>query len=155
MFPTSRLHANFIMSNGYQTSEEVVESSSSHSPTTLSPALSASSLHDVDTTATSLRSSFSSHSPRRRIRAVLMRAGTSKGLFFHLSDLPASREEWGPVILSAMGSPDAYGRQLDGLGGGASTQSKVAVVSRSNVPGVDVDYLFIQGQWSVAVCWRR
>jgi hypothetical protein len=129
----------------YRTTDEAVDSSSSHSPTTLSPTLSVSSLHEADTTATSLRSSISSQSARRRIRAVLMRAGTSKGLFFHLSDLPASREEWGPVILAAMGSPDAYGRQLDGLGGGQSTQSKVAVVSRSDVPGVDVDYLFVQG----------
>jgi hypothetical protein len=45
-----------------------------------------------------------------------------------------------------MGSPDRFGRQLDGLGGGASTLSKVAVVSKSEVEGVDVDYLFIQGE---------
>jgi 2-methylaconitate cis-trans-isomerase PrpF len=75
-----------------------------------------------------------------------MRSGTSKGLFLRLSDLPRDRAAWGPIILNAMGSPDRYGRQLDGLGGGASTLSKVAVVSKSEVEGVDVDYLFIQGE---------
>ena len=74
-----------------------------------------------------------------------MRAGTSKGLFFHLSDLPTDRAEWPALMLSAMGSPDPFLRQLDGLGGGVSTQSKIAVVSRSEDPDVDVDYLFVQG----------
>ncbi|RSH90434.1 hypothetical protein EHS25_001039 [Saitozyma podzolica] len=83
-------------------------------------------------------------STRRRIRSVLMRAGTSRGLFFRLEDLPVERAEWREVILGAMGSPDPYLRQLDGLGGGQSTSSKVAVVSRSTFPGVDIDYLFIQ-----------
>jgi 2-methylaconitate cis-trans-isomerase PrpF len=75
-----------------------------------------------------------------------MRAGTSRGLFFRLEDLPVERAEWREVILGAMGSPDPYLRQLDGLGGGQSTSSKVAVVSRSTFPGVDIDYLFIQGE---------
>jgi 2-methylaconitate cis-trans-isomerase PrpF len=75
-----------------------------------------------------------------------MRAGTSKGLFFRLQDLPADRSDWQEVILAAMGSPDATGKQLDGMGGGASTQSKVAVVSPSTDPRADVDYLFIQGE---------
>ena len=83
---------------------------------------------------------------RRRIRSVLMRAGTSKGLFFRLQDLPPNRADWGPVILAAMGSPDPNSKQLDGMGGGASTQSKVAVVSPSEDPRADVDYLFIQGE---------
>lgn len=81
---------------------------------------------------------------RRRIRSVLMRAGTSKGLFFRLEDLPVDRAEWRDVILAAMGSPDKNMKQLDGMGGGASTQSKVAVVSASSDPRADVDYLFIQ-----------
>jgi hypothetical protein len=85
---------------------------------------------------------------RHYIPTVVMRAGTSKGLFLHLSDLPSNRALWTPIILSIMGSPDRYGRQLDGLGGGASTLSKVAVVSKSEVEGVDVDYLFIQGKYS-------
>lgn len=83
---------------------------------------------------------------RRKLRSVLMRAGTSKGLFFRREDLPENQDEWGPLILAAMGSPDTNGRQLDGMGGGTSTQSKVAVVSASSLPDADVDYLFIQGE---------
>ena len=83
---------------------------------------------------------------RKTLNAVVMRAGTSKGLFLRLEDLPAQREDWTPIILAAMGSPDPYMKQLDGMGGGVSTQSKVAVVSRSTDPNADVDYLFIQGE---------
>lgn len=82
---------------------------------------------------------------RKALNAVVMRAGTSKGLFLKLEDLPARREDWTPIILAAMGSPDPYMKQLDGMGGGVSTQSKIAVVSRSDDPRADVDYLFIQG----------
>ena len=74
-----------------------------------------------------------------------MRAGTSKGLFFRLEDLPKDRNTWGPILLAAMGSPDPAFKQLDGMGGGSSTQSKVAVMSTSTSPDADVDYLFIQG----------
>ncbi|KAL7420954.1 hypothetical protein Q5752_004908 [Cryptotrichosporon argae] len=81
---------------------------------------------------------------RQRVRCVLMRAGTSKGMFFRLQDLPEDRARWGPLILAAMGSPDPFLRQLDGMGGGQSTSSKVAVVSVSDDPRADVDYLFIQ-----------
>lgn len=82
-----------------------------------------------------------------RLRAVLMRAGTSRGLFLHLSDLPLDRSEWSRIILSAMGSPDELNRkQLNGVGGGVSTQSKVAVCWKSEEVGIDVEYLFIQGE---------
>ncbi len=76
--------------------------------------------------------------------AVFMRGGTSKGLFFHRRDLPAERAEWDALFLAALGSPDPHGRQLDGMGGGISSLSKVVVVSPSARPGVDVDYLFGQ-----------
>ena len=76
--------------------------------------------------------------------AVFMRGGTSKGLFFHRHDLPADRAEWDALFLAALGSPDPHGRQLDGMGGGISSLSKVVVVSRSARPGVDIDYLFAQ-----------
>ena len=76
--------------------------------------------------------------------AVFMRGGTSKGLFFHRRDLPAERTEWDALFLAALGSPDPHGRQLDGMGGGISSLSKVMVVSPSTRPGVDVDYLFGQ-----------
>ena len=76
--------------------------------------------------------------------AVFMRGGTSKGLFFHRRDLPAERAEWDALFLAALGSPDPHGRQLDGMGGGISSLSKVVAVSPSARPGVDIDYLFGQ-----------
>ena len=76
--------------------------------------------------------------------AVFMRGGTSKGLFFHRRNLPAERAEWDALFLAALGSPDPHGRQLDGMGGGISSLSKVVVVSPSERPGVDLDYLFGQ-----------
>ena len=76
--------------------------------------------------------------------AVFMRGGTSKGLFFHRRDLPADRADWDALFLAALGSPDPHGRQLDGMGGGISSLSKVVVVSPSTRPGADIDYLFCQ-----------
>lgn len=71
-----------------------------------------------------------------------MRGGTSKGLYFLESDLPADREARDKFLLAAMGSPDV--REIDGMGGGHPLTSKVAVVSKSNREGIDVDYLFLQ-----------
>ena len=79
-----------------------------------------------------------------RIPAAFVRGGTSRGLFFRRDRLPADREDWAPIFLAALGSPDPYGRQLDGLGGGVSSLSKVVVVEPSSRPGVDVDYTFGQ-----------
>ena len=79
--------------------------------------------------------------------AVFVRGGTSKGLFFHRRNLPEERAAWDALFLSALGSPDPHSRQLDGMGGGISSLSKVVVVSPSTRPGVDIDYLF--GQVSV------
>lgn len=78
------------------------------------------------------------------IPAVFMRGGTSKALMFHAEDLPVDRDLWTPLFSSAMGSPDAYGRQLNGMGGGVSSLSKVCVISRSLRPDADVDYTFAQ-----------
>jgi 4-oxalomesaconate tautomerase len=72
----------------------------------------------------------------------VMRGGTSKGLFFLASDLPAEIAARDKILLSAMGSPDA--REIDGMGGGHPLTSKVAVVSKSEREGIDVDYLFLQ-----------
>lgn len=71
-----------------------------------------------------------------------MRGGTSKGLYFLAQDLPDDRGARDAFLLAAMGSPDA--REIDGMGGGHPLTSKVAVVSRSSRPGIDVDYLFLQ-----------
>lgn len=76
--------------------------------------------------------------------AVFMRGGTSKGLILHRADLPARQEDWSALFLALMGSPDAYGRQLNGMGGGVSSVSKICVVGPPSVPGADVDYTFAQ-----------
>jgi 4-oxalomesaconate tautomerase len=76
------------------------------------------------------------------IRAMQMRGGTSKGLYFLAADLPADPAERDDLLLRVMGSPDP--RQIDGVGGAHPLTSKVAVVSPSTTPGVDVDYLFLQ-----------
>ncbi|WDG18355.1 PrpF domain-containing protein [Microbacterium sp. Clip185] len=79
---------------------------------------------------------------RDGIRCLLMRGGTSKGAFFLTSDLPADPAERDDLLLRIMGSPDPA--QIDGLGGAHPLTSKVAVVERSNAPGCDIDYLFLQ-----------
>ncbi|ETS78437.1 hypothetical protein PFICI_10499 [Pestalotiopsis fici W106-1] len=73
-----------------------------------------------------------------------MRSGTSKGIFFHRHQLPPHPEDWSAPLLAAMGSSCGDPRQIDGVGGGSSTTSKVAVVSPSKIPGVDVEYTFVQ-----------
>lgn len=78
--------------------------------------------------------------------AVFARGGTSKALIFRKQDLPADRTSWDEIFLKAMGSPDPYGRQLDGMGGGISSLSKVCVVGASTHPDADVDYIFAQVQ---------
>ena len=81
---------------------------------------------------------------QRKIRAVYMRGGTSRCLVFHDRDLPPAGPERDRVLLSALGSPDPYGRQLDGLGGGISSLSKACIIGPSSLPGADVDYTFAQ-----------
>jgi 4-oxalomesaconate tautomerase len=73
---------------------------------------------------------------------MLMRGGTSKGAYFLADDLPAAKAERDALLLSVMGSPDP--RQVDGLGGAHPLTSKVAIVSRSTEPGIDIDFLFAQ-----------
>jgi 2-methylaconitate isomerase len=80
------------------------------------------------------------------IRATYMRGGTSKGVFFAVSDLPAELREDSErrdrVLMRIIGSPDPYGTQIDGMGGATSSTSKVVLISPSNRPDCDVDYLF-------------
>ncbi len=78
------------------------------------------------------------------IRAVFMRGGTSKAIMFHARDLPPDRADWDPIFLAAIGSPDPNGRQLDGMGGGLSSLSKVCVIGPPSRPDADVDYTFAQ-----------
>ncbi len=79
-----------------------------------------------------------------RVRAVYMRGGTSRCLVFHERDLPPAGAERDYILLAALGSPDPYGRQLDGLGGGISSLSKACIIGPTTHPGADVDYTFAQ-----------
>jgi 4-oxalomesaconate tautomerase len=76
------------------------------------------------------------------IPTIFMRGGTSRGPYFKADDLPKDVATRDRVLLAAMGSPDV--RQIDGLGGADTLTSKVAIVSKSTRPGVDLDYLFAQ-----------
>jgi 2-methylaconitate cis-trans-isomerase PrpF len=73
---------------------------------------------------------------------VLMRAGTSRGPFFLREGLPADEQQRNEALIGAIGASDLL--QVDGVGGGSTLTSKVAIVSRSMEPGCDVDYLFAQ-----------
>lgn len=79
-----------------------------------------------------------------KIPAVFARGGTSKGLLFHRADLPDDRARWERLFLAALGSPDRYGRQLNGMGGGLSSLSKVCVIGPPTHADADVDYTFAQ-----------
>lgn len=92
-----------------------------------------------------------SHVPQIKIPATYMRGGTSKGVFFNLTDLPKAAQQPGQVrdsvLLRVIGSPDPYGKQIDGIGGATSSTSKTVIVGKSTEPDHDVDYLF--GQVSI------
>ena len=80
----------------------------------------------------------------KSIPATFVRGGTSKALLFLREDLPSDQKKWEHIFASAMGSPDSYGRQLNGMGGGVSSLSKVAVIGTSQNPAADIDYTFGQ-----------
>ena len=82
--------------------------------------------------------------PQNKLKATFMRGGTSKAVVFNRDDLPANPAQWDPIFLSVMGSPDPNGRQLDGMGGGLSSLSKVCVVGSPTRPDADIDYTFAQ-----------
>ncbi|MGJ7917521.1 2-methylaconitate cis-trans isomerase PrpF [Massilia sp. LXY-6] len=91
------------------------------------------------------------HIPQIKIPATYMRGGTSKGVFFRLQDLPEAAQVPGEardkLLLRVIGSPDPYGKQIDGMGGATSSTSKTVIVATSTKPEHDVDYLF--GQVSI------
>ena len=91
---------------------------------------------------------FMAHTPQIRIPATYMRGGTSKGVFFRLQDLPEAARVPGAardaLLLRVIGSPDPYGKQIDGMGGATSSTSKTVIVAKSSRDGHDVDYLFGQ-----------
>jgi len=89
-----------------------------------------------------------SFTPQMKIPATYMRGGTSKGVFFKLTDLPEVAQVAGSardnLLLRVIGSPDPYGKQTDGMGGATSSTSKTVILSKSSQPDHDVDYLFGQ-----------
>lgn len=91
------------------------------------------------------------NAPQIRIPATYMRGGTSKGVFFKLDDLPEAARTPGKardaLLLRVIGSPDPYGKQIDGMGGATSSTSKTVILSKSSKPDHDIDYLF--GQVSI------
>jgi len=88
------------------------------------------------------------HAPQIKVAATYMRGGTSKGVFFRLQDLPKAAQVAGAardaLLLRVIGSPDAYGKQIDGMGGATSSTSKTVILSPSTQTDHDVDYLFGQ-----------
>ncbi len=89
--------------------------------------------------------------PQIKIAATYMRGGTSKGVFFKLDDLPEAAQVPGrirdQILLRVIGSPDPYGKQIDGMGGATSSTSKTVILAKSEQADHDVDYLF--GQVSI------
>ncbi|MCF3126373.1 2-methylaconitate cis-trans isomerase PrpF [Acinetobacter soli] len=89
--------------------------------------------------------------PQQKIAATYIRGGTSKGVFFNLNDLPVEAQVAGAardqLLLRVIGSPDPYGKQIDGMGGATSSTSKTVILAKSQQPEHDVDYLF--GQVSI------
>ncbi|WP_262110741.1 2-methylaconitate cis-trans isomerase PrpF [Aeromonas sp. Marseille-Q5825] len=90
----------------------------------------------------------STHTPQVRIPATYMRGGTSKGVFFRLGDLPERCQVQGPardaLFMRVIGSPDPYSAHMDGMGGATSSTSKCVILSKSQQPDHDVDYLYGQ-----------
>lgn len=91
------------------------------------------------------------HAPQIKVPATYIRGGTSKGVFFNLDDMPAATQVPGAardaLLMRVIGSPDPYGKQIDGMGGATSSTSKTVIVSKSSKPDHDLDYLF--GQVSI------
>lgn len=91
------------------------------------------------------------YAPQIRIPATYIRGGTSKGVFFRLQDLPEAARVPGAardaLLMRVIGSPDPYGKQIDGMGAATSSTSKTVIIAKSSRPGHDVDYLF--GQVSI------
>ncbi|MGQ7933908.1 2-methylaconitate cis-trans isomerase PrpF [Paraburkholderia sp. D1E] len=91
------------------------------------------------------------HKPQIKIPATYMRGGTSKGVFFRRQDLPEAAQVPGAardaLLMRVIGSPDPYGKQIDGMGGATSSTSKTVIIAKSSKPDHDVDYLF--GQVSI------
>jgi len=107
--------------------------------------------HRLSSKTISSQDTLMAHLPQIKIPATYMRGGTSKGVFFRLQDLPEAAQQPGAardaLLMRVIGSPDPYGKQIDGMGAATSSTSKTVIVARSSRPDHDVDYLF--GQVSI------
>jgi len=103
-----------------------------------------STLLTIRVTPRLLSPRYASTLPRKqhKLPASYYRGGTSRAIIFKQQDLPSDRAKWPPIFLGAIGSPDPNGRQLDGLGGGISSLSKICIVGPSTHPNADFDYTF-------------
>lgn len=94
-------------------------------------------------TQANLCSRRSLNTKQNSLPAAYYRGGTSRAVIFNQNDLPKDRDAWAPIFRNVIGSPDPYGRQLDGMGGGLSSLSKVCIVGPSTHKDADVDYTFV------------
>lgn len=102
-------------------------------------------LHRAGSRVSTVRSqsTMSNSGPQKTLRAWFARGGTSNGLVLHRDDLPP-QDQWHRILPAAMGSPDHYGRQLNGMGSGISSTSKIVVLGPPSRSDIDVDYTFVQ-----------
>ena len=92
---------------------------------------------------TSIKRTIMSRRKQNSLPAAYYRGGTSRAVFFKQEDLPQDQKQWDSIFRGVIGSPDPYGRQLDGMGGGISSLSKICVVGKSSHRDADVDYTFV------------
>ncbi|KAJ5235630.1 uncharacterized protein N7469_004798 [Penicillium citrinum] len=91
----------------------------------------------------SIKRTIMTRTKQNSLPAAYYRGGTSRAVFFKRDNLPHDRKQWDSIFRGVIGSPDPYGRQLDGLGGGISSLSKICVVGKSSHRDADVDYTFV------------
>ncbi|KAI1364320.1 DUF453 domain protein [Xylaria arbuscula] len=104
---------------------------------------SSSNTNNATAQAQAQKSTVASRRRQNSIRASYYRGGTSRAIMLRREDLPSDKSQWDRIFLGCIGSPDPYWRQLDGMGGGISSLSKVCVVGASTHPEADVDYTFV------------
>ncbi|KAL1956094.1 hypothetical protein VTO42DRAFT_7613 [Malbranchea cinnamomea] len=101
-------------------------------------------ISNANSTISSSRPLLTQPRKQNRIPASYYRGGTSRGLIFNVRDLPSEAADWDAIFRGTLGSPDPNGRQLDGLGGGISSLSKICVVGPAQRPDADVAFTFVQ-----------
>lgn len=141
--PSTWLNGSQTSRRGYGLSSQLLAASRPGRKTPIKdlPQLGAHRLYSTTTTTTTLPTK---PYPQRRLPASYYRGGTSRAPILHLSSLPSRPQDWPPIFRTILGSPDPFGRQLNGLGGGISSLSKLCVVGPPTREGADVDFTFVQ-----------